>query len=245
LNVARGSQAVAEQSVRQVYVVTATKEIPQFTAIRADALAIKAFPAAFAPASAAAKIEDLDGKFATTSIMPDQIVLTSQASTTRRSSNLSASIPPGKVAFWMPVPDLLASTGGLQLGDHFDLLLSVELSQVGKGAPADQVTGISTQTTLQNVEVYFVGQATNADAPDAGGTPANGAKSTGQRVMAVLVDPQDALMIKYIKDSGGTIDLVLRGRDAKDPVSTEAVTADQLMDRFKFRLPQQWSTGGK
>ena len=55
--------------------------------------------------------------------------------------------------------------------------------------------------------------------------------------MAFLVDPQDALLAKFVKDSGGTIDLVLRSRDSHDPVNTEPVTADTLVDRFKFRVP--------
>src|SRR5919197_156396 len=94
LGMARRSQAAATQGVRQVYVVTATRDIPQFTAIHADAVAIKPFPAAFAPPGAAAKLEDVEGKFATTLIVRDQMLLTSQVSTTRRTSNLSATIPP-------------------------------------------------------------------------------------------------------------------------------------------------------
>src|SRR5688500_12315421 len=91
LALGRQAQASAAQSVRQVFIVTAVRDIPQFTPIRADALAITAFPAAFAPAGAAAKIEDVEGKYAITHIVRDQVVLTSQASTTRRTSNLSAS----------------------------------------------------------------------------------------------------------------------------------------------------------
>jgi len=247
LNVSRGSQATADQTVRQVYVVTATKEIPQFTTIHADALAIKAFPAAYAPASAAAKIEDVDGKFATTTIEPEQIVLNSQASTTRRTANLSASIPPGKELYWMPIPGLLVATGGVQAGDHVDILLSANLSNKAKGASPDQVGvgGITTQTTMQNVELFFIGSSTSDLPQDAGGANNTaGAKTNGAGVAALLVTPQDALMLKYIKDAGGTIDWVLRNRDTKDTVNTEAVTADTLADQFKFRVPQQWTVGG-
>src|SRR5262245_57991926 len=61
-SIARRSQADAAQNVKQVYVVTATRDIPQFTTVPADALAIKAFPAAFAPSNVATKIEDVAGK---------------------------------------------------------------------------------------------------------------------------------------------------------------------------------------
>ena len=44
-------------------------------------------------------------------------------------------------------------------------------------------------------------------------------------------------MIKFIKDSGGTIDLVLRSSDDPQVVRTDAVAMDILTDRFRFRVP--------
>ena len=238
----------AKQTIPQVYVVTASRDIPQFTAITADALSVKAFPAAFAPPGAAAKIEDLSGKFAAATITRDQIVLTSQVSATRRTSNLSATIPPGKVGFWMPLPDLLLQSGGLQAGDHVDVLLSLELTTKGVSLSGEkqEVTSVSTQNTLQNVEVFFAGAATNADLPEGAAPvtekPAVGAAKQPAKVVVFLLDPQDAVLAKWIKDSGGTIDLVLRSDQTTDPVSTESVNADTLIDRFKFRVPGEWST---
>jgi Flp pilus assembly protein CpaB len=234
LGMGRRSQAAASQAVAQVYVVTAMRDIPQFTAIHADAVAIKAFPAAFAPAGAPSKIEDVEGKFAATSIAHDQIILSSQLSATRRTSNISATIPPGKVAFWMPLPDLLQQSGGLQAGDHIDILLSLNPTK-------DQGAGAATQTTLQNVEVYFAGAASNADLPDGvapTADPKSGAKASS-RVIAFLLDPQDAVLAKWVKDSGGIIDLVLRSDSDKDAHATESVNADTVIDQFKFRVPSR------
>jgi Flp pilus assembly protein CpaB len=251
LGMARRSAAAATQVVPQVYVVTAARDIPQFTAINADALAIKAFPKAFAPAGAPSRIEDVAGKFAATTIARDQIILGSQVSDTRRTSNISATVPPGKVAFWMPLPDLLVQSGGLQPGDHVDVLLSLELTRatVGgiaglSGTESEEITSVSTQTTLQNVEVYFAGAAANADLPD-GVAPTADAKTTSRatstKVVAFLLDPQDAVLAKWVKDSGGVIDLVLRSDADKDAHATESVNADTVIEGFKFRIPEQWS----
>ena len=238
---AAATAAAAETvGVRQVYAVMATKDIPQFTPIRADSVAVKAFPAAYAPQGVVASVDDVVGKFATTSIVKDQLVLNTQVSPTRRSVNLSSSIPSGKVAYWMPLPPLLAQTGGVQEGDHVDLLLTYTASQA-KG----MTQGQTTQTTLQNVEIFFIGSAAAADMPN---SPAPGGQASGDNggqtavpgrgnVAAVLLDPQDAVMAKFIKDSGGTIDLVLRSKDDRDQVDTQPVTADALVDRFKFRVP--------
>jgi Flp pilus assembly protein CpaB len=250
LGMARQSQAAASQSVRQVYIVTAIRDIPEFTAIRADALAVKAFPAAFAPSGAATKIEDVEGKFATTLIVRDQILLNAQASPTRRTSNLSATIPPGRVAFWMPMPDLLAASGGVQPGDRVDILLSLEMT-ISNGSPLapgkEEITGISTQSTLQNVEVFFAGSSNNADflgdtptAAPAGTGPATARQAA--KVVVFLLDPQDAVLAKWVKDSGGAIDLVLRSDTTESVTPTESINADIVIDRFKFRVPVQWST---
>jgi hypothetical protein len=54
-------------------------------------------------------------------------------------------------------------------------------------------------------------------------------------VAVVLLDPQDALAAKFIKDAGGSIDLALRSRDWPDQVTAEPVTLDALVNRFGFR----------
>ena len=43
---------------------------------------------------------------------------------------------------------------------------------------------------------------------------------------------------KFIKDSGGTIDLVLRSTEDQQVVRTDAMTMDSLVERFRYRVPQ-------
>lgn len=50
--------------------------------------------------------------------------------------------------------------------------------------------------------------------------------------------PQDAVVLKFVKDSGCTIDLVLRAPEDKSLNVTDSLTADTIVDRFKFRVPQ-------
>ena len=53
---------------------------------------------------------------------------------------------------------------------------------------------------------------------------------------APVRDHQDALVLKFIKDSGGVIDLALRSPDDNQAVQTDAVTLSTIYDQFKFRL---------
>jgi pilus assembly protein CpaB len=253
-NAAHSAQASTTEPVSLTNVVVATKDIPEYAPITADAVTIKAFPSAFVGPGTVLKPADVIGKYATAPIVHDQLVLNAQVSPDNRMANLSARIPAGKVAYWLPLPDLMAQSGGVRAGDRIDILLTLGLTPPGTppNASAQQKT-LTAQNTLQNVEVFFVGTPDSdvvAKAAPAGGngqTAATqvskttaGATSAGSKptpkVIVFLLDPQDALLLKYMKDSGGTIDLVLRSRDSHDPAATEPVTAETLATRFSFRV---------
>ena len=55
--------------------------------------------------------------------------------------------------------------------------------------------------------------------------------------MIVLVNAQDALVLKYAKDSGGIVDLALRAPGDNQQVTTDPVTIDRLFARFNFQRP--------
>jgi hypothetical protein len=48
------------------------------------------------------------------------------------------------------------------------------------------------------------------------------------------VDRQEALILKYIKDSGGSIDLVVRSAADDQAASTDPVSLDYLVDLYHF-----------
>jgi Flp pilus assembly protein CpaB len=245
-NASQRAQAEAAQRAQPVYVVMATEDVPEFVPVPASAVAIKAFPSAYAPQGAAVRVEDVVGKRTMTRLTRDQVVLSSQVATNAGPTSPSTAVPVGKVAIWMPVPDLLGQSGGLQVGDHVDILLTVTLA--GTGANANR--GLTTQTTVQNAEVLFVGLASapppaqgqqNQQPQQPNPSNPNAISSPGAKVMAVAVDPQEAVVAKYIKDAGGNIDLVLRSRNWTDVVNTESINADSLVDRYRFRVPDRWT----
>ena len=236
----RGAQAAPETTpaVREQQVVVAVKDIPELSTIKPDAVALKPFPAGYAPAGAALKVEDVVGKVATSQIVRDQLVLQPHVTTIADAKTPSVAIPADKVVFWMPLPDLIAQSNALRAGDRVDILLSIGIAPAGV-TQNNAVRSVTTQATLQAVEVYAIGSTFAALTPESGKQPQN---ATQTKTVAFLLSPQDAVLAKYIKDSNGTIDLVLRSREAQDLFATEAVTADTLVERFQFRVPQRWTT---
>lgn len=228
LGIARQASQASRAPIPQVYVVMAAREIPDQSPVTPDALVIRPFPADFAPAGAIANADVAIGKFAVSTIFKDQIILEGHVSGAKREESLSDRIPNGRVVVWLPMPDLLAGQIMLRPGDRLDILLSLQLGE-------DKLA-TSTQTTLQNVEIFQLGQQKEGGAKaGTDGVSINAGGST--QPLALLVDHQDAIIIKYIKDSGGTIDLALRSTEEERIVRTDAVTVDSLSERFRFRVP--------
>jgi Flp pilus assembly protein CpaB len=157
------------------------------------------------------------------------------------------------------------SLGVLRPGDRVDILLTLDLSKAlippagaasnpaartnanGTVDQAGAPTGseLSTQVTLQDVQILSIGPpasnlpTTNApNQPQAQGQAQPPPPQPTSKVITFLLDHQDAVTLKYIKDSGGTMDLVVRSPDDKQLAKTDAVTLDSLYRKYGFRFVQ-------
>jgi pilus assembly protein CpaB len=248
LGIARQASEASRAVIPQVYVVMAAREIPDQAQITPDALVVRPFPSDFAPAGAIATPDQAVGKFAMGTIFKDQIVMEGHVSVARKSPSMSDRVPPGRVVIWLPMPELLNGQVGFRPGDRLDILLSLPLTPPqatnadgnpsAAAQPANGKLGTSTQTTLQNVEIFSLGAPVETGVT-AGPGGVQARSGGGSQPLALLVDHQDAIIIKYIKDSGGTIDLALRSSDEDRIVRTDAVTVDSIAERFRFRVPQE------
>ena len=241
LAITRQAAAQSTAQVKQVLVVMAARDIPEGTPVSADALTVQAFPDGFVPDGAIPAPEQAVGKYTVTQITKGQIILVSQLSVNKRAGEVAKSVPAGKVAVALPMTDLMSSAGALKPGDHVDVLLTLNLKEVtANGQPAGGGSGsdknIVTQTTLQNVEILSVGEV---DTASSGNSSGSGSPVGGKRdpAIIVLLDHQDALVLKYAKDSGGVIDLALRAPDDTAQVKTDTVTIDLMFERFNYRRP--------
>lgn len=114
------------------------------------------------------------------------------------------------------------------------------------------------QLTLQNIEVLHVGewpaeglykrptptlspeQQVAQPPPAAGGTPT----PTPPRpdMLILLVDPQQALILEWLKESGVIIRLALRGATDSAPVSTDTVSYEYILTNFNITIPPKVNT---
>ncbi len=208
-----------------VDVVVARVELPERVAVRAEGLAIARFPADVVPRWAASRIEEVMGKYPTVRIYEGEMVLLSRLVEASVKTTPAFALKPGMVAVSIPGADLLTGTGAIQPGDLVDIVLTVSAPNTG-GGQAGSAIPFTTQKLLQNVQVLRVGAFPSAGQPDTGGA--------GKGTVTVQVDHQDALALIWAKDSGSTINLVLRHPDDREAVPTEAINSDYVFRRFRF-----------
>ena len=138
----------------------------------------------------------------------------------------SSLLSKGEVAETIAVQPVAAGNGNIQVSDHVDVLVTYKLPLQGS---APRLPGIErstspantseTQTTLQNLRVLNV-SGTN---------------------YTLAVNHQDALLLKWVKDTNGTVDLVVRSADdsGSKPAyyKTTAILPNYLADAGHMRDP--------
>lgn len=162
-----------------------------------------------------------------------------------------------QVLMAFPSDDLMSGLGVLQPGDNIDILVSIDqvveiISASGEGTTQEEqtISELFTFDALQRVVI----QAIIADvvqeegtAPvsatvvqNASGTPVpTPTPNPGMReVRAYLlaVSPQDALVLKHLKDAGGTFDLVLRSPTSEKLFELSPVMSEYLNDRYQLEI---------
>jgi Flp pilus assembly protein CpaB len=251
----------------KVPVVIALQDIPAYTDIPADAVGTREIPESkltnhlLAPEAivgrrAARTI--LRGSF----IMADWIV--DPEAVAQKGLNASLNIAPdregrSRVAMAFETSELHGVAGAIQNGDFVDILISYHFSdreeeQLAPAAPASEECPIwcpeptdilVAQLLLQDIEVYRVGPwliPTPTPVPEGEEAPAEEVEEVQpvrSNTLTLLLTQQDALVVKFARESGATIDLVLRGRDDHTSVRTETVTMEYVMTRFEIIPPTQ------
>jgi pilus assembly protein CpaB len=91
-------------------------------------------------------------------------------------------------------------------------------------------------TTLQRVKVIAMGQNFGGGTQAAATKGAPSESNAGAPTMTLLLSHQEALLVKYAKDSGSTIDVVLRRYDDKDTATTKPVDLNYFLNQFGYHL---------
>lgn len=249
----KGPAAPAEVETRSV--VVAAANIPARAKISSADVKLKEVPVSVVPPLAATDVMSVTGRFALSDIYAEQIILRSMLAEPGKTAGdvPSLGIPQGMVAIAVPVNEISGVAEALRAGDRVDVIVSLnvlEYDQEGNESKPEY----SAQFTVQDVEVMHVGKwsvppATAVTEEESRGgfvqspsTRPGSAAVEEVSVVILLVEPQDALVLKYAIDRNEeekreAFTLVLRGPEDRERYTTEAVNQEYMLRRFKFSRP--------
>jgi pilus assembly protein CpaB len=108
---------------------------------------------------------------------------------------------------------------------------------------SDQIPRLAAQLTVQNAEVLGVGRwnykVTAAQEQQAQGRNQEAAAPPEEppEYITLMLEPQDALVLKLAREYKASIDLAVRAVDDGQPFATQQVTLDYILTRFGLSLP--------
>jgi len=152
-----------------------------------------------------------------------------------------------EVLMAFPATDLMSRVEVLKPGDRVDLLISLEFP-TGREvevttSPGETETARTTGSTgeelatfvvLENVGIAAITGGRSSTTESGGVLPSGAAGVQLPPAILFALSPQDALVLKYVKDAGGIQDIVLRAPGAEGPFDTEPVDVDYVLNRFQI-----------
>ncbi len=208
-------------------------------------------PVSLVPRDALLTIEAALGKIVSVHLIQGEMVLQHHlADPTNVSHDVGYIIGNDEVLMAFPSTDLMSTLGVLQRGDNVDIFatMTVEVSATNATAP---VSGAAEQQTEQQMFTFDAFQRVEISAIVADVIVQSGSSTTpGQaqptpnpadvkvRAYLLALNAQDALVLKHMRDSGATFDIVLRSPTSNELFDVSPVTEEYLLQRYKLQLPR-------
>lgn len=245
-----GPDDIVPERTRRV--VVATQSIARNSEIRADFIQILDVDEDQIPSGAAVRSQDVIGAiakrdFALNDVITMQDIVLPWAP---RRITETLLIDDDKLVAVLEADDILSQWGGVIPGDRVDLLFSLDIiletpmyPQEVLGADQgiqlierDQSMDQSSVLALQNLEVLEILE--EPAAPSAAQQEEGVPVELPRRALVLQIDPQDAVILKYLRDSEATIDVALRARDNDTQYEVDAVNINYLILRYGIVLPE-------
>jgi len=244
-------------------VLVTTHAIPLRGILKADDVTLIEVPIEFVPPGALTTKSVAVGQITKIPLAAGEMVLEHHlANPTMVTKDLAFTIGDDQVIMAFPATDLMSQVNLLQAGDLVDILVSIEVPVLPDQPQSGSAVGLNnsqaesqmfTFDALQHVTIQAMvvkiipttqrgATATRTPTTNARATPAPTATPVPPEVesQAILLalSPQDALVLKYVKDAGGIVDIVLRTPTASQLFQLEPVMPNYLKDRYGLDKPR-------
>ena len=209
-------------------------------------------PLGIAPRGALTQISEAVGRMTKVQMAGGEFVMSQHlADPTNIHRDLAFILDDNEVLMAFPVVDLMGNLEMLARGDNVDILVTISQTIIPpEEGPTlsietpEPVTKLFTLDAMQRVEITATvveivrdqGSGQGQQVVNEEGTPVpTPTPSPAQRntvALLLALDPQDALVLKHLKDTDAIFDFVLRSPTSNVLFELEPVTEDYLIDRF-------------
>lgn len=242
-------------------VVVVTHDMVVGTVLQSADLRMIQVPLELIPQDAVRNIESAIGRFTKVNLISGEMVLNHHlADPTNVSHDIGFIIGDAQVLMAFPASDLMSSLSMIQRGDVVDIFATMnqevriaaegEEDLVATGEEEDTEVKSITFDAMQRVEITaLVVDIITEDNRAPASIPLNTEETPAQqptpkpseikiRAYLLALLPQDALVLKYLKDNGAIFDMVLRSPSSNQLFELNPVTSDYLIDRYELELPK-------
>jgi Flp pilus assembly protein CpaB len=236
-------------------VVVARNPIAANSILRADNVSLQDYDEV--PSGAATRVQPVLGMLALRDIAEGEPILMQDLMSPFSiaiTRNLEVLLGNDKIAVAYPADDILSQWGAVQAGDHVDVLFTLDVlletpmkledfptTTDGQYIPLptrDQSLDQVSVLTLQNLEVLGIIEEPQPEITEQTRQQQNQPATLPRRALILKIDPQDAVVLKYLLNSVGSIDLALRSPTNPTLFDVQPVNINYLVLRYGIVLPQ-------
>lgn len=246
-------------------VVIAQRDFAVGDIVKAEQVKFADVPVGLIPRDAMRDIEDVVDRMVKVPLISGEMVLNHHlADPTYISHDIGFTMSENLVMMAFPASDLMSSLNVMQRGDLVDIFVTLEetvdLVQL-KGDEAvsqDPIAAEGENETIRRMFTFDAMQATDisaviadieyeegsyTDVPiDPETNPLASTQPYPSKVQVhaylLILNPQDALLLKHLMDIGGVFDLVLRAPSSDQLFDLQPVMSEYLIDRYQLEVPR-------
>ena len=241
---ATSQETSLEVASPRAMVVVAVRPVSVRSELSAGDVQAISMPIQAIPEGAIRAVDNAVGKLVLTDIYPGEILLSRRLldpNVITADGRTALVLAEDKVLMAFPAQDLMSRISVLKPGDQIDVLFSFEFpassaddegigANVGSAGAQGEDDKLSTFSLLDGVTISAI---------VGGKLPMSSASTKGTEVrppdaLLLALNPQDALILKYMLDAGGVADIVLRSPGEDRPLNTDPVDVDYVMNRYRI-----------
>lgn len=205
-------------------------------------------PVSLVPRDALLTIEAALGRITIVHLIQGEMVLQHHlADPTNVSHDIGYIIGDNEVLMAFPSTDLMSSLSILQRGDTVDIFASMTFAVTptnvtvpGTSPEEQRISRLFTFDAFQRIKISaIVADVVNMPESSAGSPPPTpGPNNLRFRAYLFTMTPQDALVMKNLRDAGAAFDIVLRSPTSDELFDVSPVLEEYLIQRYEIQIPK-------